>query len=168
MANVLTGIRMLCGILILTVPTFSGRFYCLYLLGGLTDAVDGTVARRTGQASAFGAEFDTAADILFAAGVLIKLFTDMDFPLWVLIWAGAVVLLKLANIVLGLKKYRRFITVHSKLNKACGACVFLLPLCLGSTLPEPVKTAALSAACVLTSAAAVCELVRVRTGKGIG
>lgn len=34
-ADLITGIRILCGILILFVPAFSGWFYVLYLLGGL-------------------------------------------------------------------------------------------------------------------------------------
>ena len=45
MANILTSIRILCGVLLLRFPAFSGAFCALYLLGGLTDALDGAGAR---------------------------------------------------------------------------------------------------------------------------
>ena len=49
MANILTGIRILCGLLILCFPAFSEWYYCFYLLGGFSDAIDGIVARKTGK-----------------------------------------------------------------------------------------------------------------------
>ena len=64
MANILTAIRIICALLILIFPAFSTWFYLFYLLGGITDAVDGTVARKSGNATAWGAKFDTIADIL--------------------------------------------------------------------------------------------------------
>ena len=82
MANVLTGIRILCGILILCFPAFSEWFYLFYLLGGFTDAVDGTVARKTGTVSDFGSKFDTVADFIFAVAVVIKISTALYCPVW--------------------------------------------------------------------------------------
>ncbi len=72
MANLITGARMLCALLLLCFPAFSPAFYALYLLGGLTDMIDGTVARMTGTACEAGARLDTAADLLFAAVCLIR------------------------------------------------------------------------------------------------
>ncbi len=73
MANLLTALRIVCGILILACPVFSVWYYALYLLAGLTDAIDGTVARKLGESSAFGARFDTFADIVFALAGLLRL-----------------------------------------------------------------------------------------------
>ena len=47
MANIITGSRILCSILLLFVPTFSPAFYMLYLIAGFTDMIDGTIARKT-------------------------------------------------------------------------------------------------------------------------
>ena len=49
MANILTAIRIVCGLLITVLPAFTGWFYCFYLFGGFTDAIDETVARRQGK-----------------------------------------------------------------------------------------------------------------------
>ncbi|MBR1973057.1 MAG: CDP-alcohol phosphatidyltransferase family protein, partial [Candidatus Methanomethylophilaceae archaeon] len=64
-ANVLTGCRILGSILLLIFPAFSLRFYVTYLLCGLSDMVDGTIARRTNSVSRFGSQLDTVADMVF-------------------------------------------------------------------------------------------------------
>jgi Phosphatidylserine synthase len=64
LANFITAIRIICGVVVLFFPAFSNWFYIIYLLGGFTDAIDGTVARKLGQTSVFGARLDTVADIV--------------------------------------------------------------------------------------------------------
>ena len=78
MANLITGIRVLASVGLLFCPALSPSFFALYLLAGLTDMIDGPVARKTHTATAFGAKLDTAADILFAAVCLVKLLPVMD------------------------------------------------------------------------------------------
>ena len=50
MANMVTGCRIVCSILLLFVPAFSRRFVLLYLACGFTDMIDGTIARKTNTA----------------------------------------------------------------------------------------------------------------------
>ena len=80
MANVLTGMRIICGLLILCFPAFSGWYYCFYLIGGFTDAIDGTIARKMGTASDFGSKFDTVADFIFAVAVVIRIMQALTVP----------------------------------------------------------------------------------------
>lgn len=81
MANILTTVRIICAPLILIFPAFSTQFYVFYLLGGITDAIDGTVARKLGKATAWGAKYDSAADILFALAALIRIINRFGgFP----------------------------------------------------------------------------------------
>ena len=47
MANALTFCRIICGLLLLGFPVFSPEFYGFYLLGGITDILDGAIARKT-------------------------------------------------------------------------------------------------------------------------
>ena len=74
MANILTNIRILCSIALLFCPVFSVVFYALYVIAGLTDIVDGWVARKTHTVSEFGAKLDTIADIVFVIASLVKLW----------------------------------------------------------------------------------------------
>ena len=63
MANVLTICRIVSSIALLIPGTFSPAFFALYAFAGVTDMVDGTVARRTGTESEFGAKLDSIADL---------------------------------------------------------------------------------------------------------
>ena len=164
MANILTGIRILCGLLLLLFPAFSKWYYVFYLLGGFTDTVDGAVARKRGEATDFGAKFDTAADFVFALAVIGKIAGSVHLPVWLLLWIGLIVLIKTASIAVGAIKYRRFVTVHSVLNKVCGAVVFVLPLLLGGTFAWQVKVAAIISACTLATVAAIREDCLIRSG----
>ena len=140
-------------------------FYAFYLSGGFTDAIDGTVARKLGSASDAGAKLDTAADIIFAVCVLIKLLNAVHLPAWLLVWIAVIALIKALNIVCGFIRYQRFTAVHSVLNKICGALVFLaVPVIgyLGSVKAMP----ALAATCAAATAAALWEGYCIAFGKG--
>lgn len=167
MANVLTGIRVLCGVMLLFFTAFSPPFFLLYLLGGLTDALDGTIARRQGKATDFGAKFDTAADMIFAAAVGVRMIGNIALPLWLLIWAGLIALLKAVNLSMGLIAYHRFISVHSPLNKICGAIVFSIPLLIGCDYTRQASDYVIAAACVIATAAAIQETMYVQKGVNI-
>jgi len=66
MANKITGFRVLISFALLFCPVFSPVFYVFYLIAGLSDMIDGTIARRTNTVSEFGARFDTAFDIFYS------------------------------------------------------------------------------------------------------
>ncbi len=117
MANIITGIRILCSIALLAVPPFSVPFCALYLTAGFSDMIDGTVARKTGKASEFGSKFDSIADFVFVAVCLIKLIPVLDIEEWLCVWIVLVAAIKAFNIIYGLKKYKRLGFVHSVLNK---------------------------------------------------
>lgn len=157
MANVLTGMRILCGFLILCFPAFSEWFYFFYLLGGFTDAVDGTIARKTGAASDFGSKFDTIADFLFAAAVAVKIIRALSVPLWLILWIGMIALIKIGCHLAGYIRHHEFKTVHSTLNKVCGGAVFIVPLFFGGNAAWQGKAAAVTAVCILTTIAAIAE-----------
>ena len=64
-ADMITLLRIAGTILLLFFPALSPAFFILYALTGLTDVLDGWIARRTKTASDFGARLDSVADLLF-------------------------------------------------------------------------------------------------------
>ena len=58
MANIITAIRIVCSIALLFFPGFSPAFYTLDIVAGISDILDGTVARKTGTISEFGSKLD--------------------------------------------------------------------------------------------------------------
>ena len=150
MANIITSSRILFSIALLFFPTFSPAFYALYLAAGITDMIDGTVARKTGKASEFGARLDSIADIVFVVVCLVKLIPDINIPTWFYVWIGIIALIRIINIVSGLIMQKRFILLHTIMNKVTGLLLFVLPL----TVPFlEIKYTALSVCAVATFAA---------------
>lgn len=126
MASVLTSVRVICAFLVLVFPVFSKWFYILYVTGGVTDVIDGVVARRLRKETNFGAKFDAVADFIFAVAVVAKTAGSMSFPAQLLIWISIIFVIKIANVVTGFVKYGSFIAIHSTMNKICGLIVFIL------------------------------------------
>lgn len=130
MANIITIIRILCSIAILFCPVFLVAFYSLYITAGLTDMIDGWVARKTNTVSEFGAKLDTVADFVFVVVCLVKLLPIMDIPTWLYVWIGIIAFIKIINIVSGYVVQKRFVAIHSVMNKVTGLLLFIFPLTL--------------------------------------
>ena len=60
-ADSITAARMALSLILLVPSLRSAGFLAVYTLAGLTDALDGWLARKTGTASAFGARLDSIA-----------------------------------------------------------------------------------------------------------
>ena len=128
MANLITCFRILASAALLFCQPLSPTFYVLYIAAGISDMIDGPVARRTNATAAFGEKLDTAADFLFMAVCLYKLLPVLDVPVWLWVWIAVIALITVVNVVCGCAVQRRFVTLHTTMNKAAGALLFLLPL----------------------------------------
>ena len=127
-ANIITGCRIIGSILLLFFPAFSLAFYIIYIICGFSDMIDGTIARKTNSNSELGAKIDTIADLAFVTVSLIKILPTINVPKWLWIWGVAIATIKIANIILGYACEKRFISLHTIMNKVTGFLLFLLPL----------------------------------------
>lgn len=161
MANTISLFRIAAGIVLLFCPVFSPAFYMFYIAAGLSDMLDGFVARKTDTVSKLGARLDTMADFVLVVVCLIKLLPVLRIPAWLYVWIGIIALIKVVNIISGFAVQKRFVAVHSVMNKATGALLFLLPL----TIPAvPLKYSAI-VVCAAATFSAVQEGHFIRTGK---
>ena len=126
-ANVLTVCRIAGSVLLIFLPVFSSAFYITYLLCGLSDMIDGAVARKTNSVSDLGAKMDTAADLVFVAVSFIKLLPTISMPWWLWIWGGTIAIIKIINIIWGYISKKQFIALHTMMNKITGLLLFLFP-----------------------------------------
>ena len=161
MANTITVIRIVCSVALLFFPAFSPAFYALYIVAGLSDMIDGAVARKTGKASEFGAKLDTVADFIMAAICLIKLIPILDIENWIFVWIGIIAAIKIINIISALVVQKKFVSVHSVMNKITGFLLFALPLTI--KLIDLRYSAAV--VCAEATFAAIQEGHYIRTGK---
>ena len=163
MANVITGLRILVSAVLVFCPVFSPIFYAMYLIAGLSDMADGIIARKTNSVSEFGSRFDSIADFVFVAVCLIKILPVMDIPIWLYVWTGVIFFVKIINIISGYAMHKRFIVLHTTMNKVTGVLLFILPLTLKIV---PLNYSGIPM-CSLATFAAVQEGHFIRTGKGI-
>ena len=160
-ANAVTGIRILGSILLVFVPIFSVLFYAVYLICGLSDMIDGMIARKTDSASSFGAKLDTVADFLFVAVSLAKLLPYMPIPGWLWLWIAVIALIKVVNMGLGFIQSKSLVSIHSTMNKVTGLLLFLFPLTLG--LIELKHSAVVI--CLIATVSAIQEGYFIATGR---
>ena len=127
-ANSITVSRMLFSLALLVLPSRSLPFAVLYLLCGVTDVMDGFVARKLHTESEKGAMLDSIADLIFAVVYAVKILPVLKIPLWIWIWTAIIAVTKITCIVIASKKAQRLEIEHSFGNKLTGLLLFLLPL----------------------------------------
>lgn len=152
--NMITLLRLAAALCLPLTQAFSAPFLLLYAFCGLSDALDGYLARRLHAVSRLGQVLDSIADLLFFGIALLMILTATAFPAWILWWVAGIAMVRAITMVFGAIKYRRFALLHTCANKAAGAALFLFPFFYpvlpGETLPVLV--------CTLGSLSAVEEL----------
>jgi len=162
-ANILTGCRILGSLLLLFFPVFSLGFYSTYLFCGLTDMIDGTIARKPNSVSEFGSKLDTVADFVFLMVSIFKLLPTIHIPRWLWTWSGVIAIIKIGNFVWGYISKKQFISLHTVLNKVTGLLLFLLPLTL--RFVEPIYSSAI--VCFMATLSAIHEVYQTMIGKDV-
>ena len=153
-ANVITGSRILFSLPLLFIPLSSVWFWALYLFCGFTDMIDGTIARKTGAVSKFGARLDTVSDFVFVLVCGVKILPLLHIPVWLWVWTLLIALAKILNIALVFIAKKKLISIHSVLNKITGFTLFLLTL----TLSFVDTTYSVATICALATVAVIQEV----------
>ncbi|MGM9681943.1 MAG: CDP-alcohol phosphatidyltransferase family protein [Eubacteriales bacterium] len=138
--NCITALRIVGTVALLFVVPFTLPFYILYTLTGLTDALDGAVARATHTASKWGARLDSVADLLFYTVMLVRILPTLLKLLPMSVWwiVGAALLIRLTSYTVAAVRYRQFASLHTYLNKATGLTVFLIPYVIRLPIAIPI------------------------------
>ena len=163
MANIITCFRISCSIILVFFPISSVQFFITYMFCGLTDVMDGIVARKTNTVSDFGAKLDTGADFIFVVVLLTKILSVIDVPVWLWIWVIAIAGIKIGNVIYGFIYMGRFMVAHTIMNKFTGILLFLLPL---TVFIVEMKYSAM-AVCSIATFSAIQEGYYIREGREI-
>lgn len=135
-ANAITMIRIIGTLLLVFTQPFSALFFIIYTISGISDVFDGYVARKTKTSSAFGAMLDSIADLVLYAVMVLKIFPALCDTLPVGIWYAVtvIVIIRIVSYFLVAIKYKRFASLHTKLNKVTGFAVFMIPYMIMSPM----------------------------------
>lgn len=127
-ADLITVSRMLFSLLMLGFPPSSRIFAALYLLCGITDVLDGFLARKLHTDSETGALLDSTADLLFALIYAVRILPRLHLPLWAWVWTALIAALKITVVLLRSRKAHSLFIEHTFANKLTGLLIFLLPV----------------------------------------
>ena len=158
--NIITLSRIPMAVALPFVQSSPAIFWTLYLLCGLSDILDGAVARLTGTVSRLGERLDTLADIVFVAVWMVLFIPAINVGRWLWIWTGVIALIKVVNVISGLAMKKGFVAKHTLANKATGILLFLLPMIV---LWEVIKVPYIILVSLLATFAAVQEGHLIRT-----
>ncbi len=127
--NMITCFRLIGSFAMFFTKSFSKVFFVLYILCGISDLLDGTIARMTNTTSELGTKLDSAADLLFYSVMAVKTFPALweHLPLgvWIIVLCTVIVRLFSYSFVAITKK--KFASLHTYLNKITGFMVFIIP-----------------------------------------
>ena len=156
--NAITILRFFGAACLLLCNPAGAAFWVIYGLCGISDMLDGYLARKLHAESKAGAVLDSVADICFVACCAIRLIPVVQIPTWLWIWAGVIVTIKLVNQVSALLVCKRVCFPHTKENKLTGLLLFLsVPTVFWSIVP-------IAFVAVVATFAAVQEGHFIRTG----
>ena len=127
-ANCITVSRILFSLSLFLLSPSSVPFEVLYVLCGVSDVLDGFVARKLHTESENGAKLDSIADLFFAVVYSVKILPLLNLPLWIWIWTAIIGAVKITSILIASTKAHRLLIEHSFGNKLTGLLLYLLPL----------------------------------------
>ena len=147
--NVISVLRIAGAISLLFCDVTGWPFWVLYALCGISDMVDGWLARKLQAETKAGAVLDSLSDIVFVACCAIRRLPVLEIPSWLWIWAGVIALIKIVNQVSALVVCKRFCFPHTLANKLTGLLLFLVvPTIFWTLIPVSIVTAVASFASI--------------------
>ena len=140
--NTFTALRIAGSIGLLFCKVAGWQFWTLYVFCGISDMIDGWLARKLKAESKAGSILDSIADLLFVACCAIQLLPTMSIPPWLWIWAGIIVIIKIVNQIIALTRIKQLCLPHTIANKLTGFLLFLaVPTIRWSIIPVTIVTA---------------------------
>ncbi len=122
--NFITAFRFLGAFGLLFSDVGSAAFGVIYFACGLSDIVDGFLARKLHCESKTGALLDSLADLAFVVGCCIKLIPVLALPYWLWLWGAVIVVIKVINQISAIVMYKKCLFPHTIANKATGLLLF--------------------------------------------
>lgn len=127
-ANCISISRIVMSIILAIPKTFSIPFCIIYIYCGISDMLDGFIARRTKSTSKVGSILDSIADIVFVIIAMIKILPVLNLSNAIIIWASIIALIKIMNIIFSYICYKKVVLPHTFANKITGLVLFVTPL----------------------------------------
>lgn len=122
--NIISGIRILLSLTLLFFHSGLG-FWIIYFICGISDMLDGFLARKFQVTSKQGEVLDTIADMTFLAIVGKIVLPSTVLPIWIWSMIMLIGLIRVCAMAIGYYKFHTFTSIHTYGNKLTGFALFL-------------------------------------------
>lgn len=153
--NCITFSRIIFSIVLIFTAPLSVYFFVIYIICGLSDIVDGFVARKAGVTSSFGERLDTVADMAMIGVLLFKLYPVINPGIEIIFWIIAIAIIRLVSMLTARIRFKTFASLHTYGNKITGIILFIFPI----MLPYAPATVLMHIICVAASLSAIEEWI---------
>ncbi len=128
--NILTLSRIIFSILMAMNYNNKIILVILFLYCGLSDILDGYLARRYNVDSDNGAKMDTIADLVFFCVIMyiLLIMVPIEILSKFIVYIVITFILKVIAIIIAWYKYKEFVILHTILNKITGILIFISTL----------------------------------------
>lgn len=126
--DIITAIRIVLSFMLLFFEPLSTDFLLIYIFAGVSDMLDGFLARKIKNTNKFGATLDSIADAVFAFVLLFIFIPYFQWETWIICWVVLITLLRLVSLLIGFLRFRQFAFLHTYANKLTGLALFGFPL----------------------------------------
>lgn len=127
--NALTIIRIVCCIPLIFLPPFGIHCIVFYIIAGVTDMIDGPLARRIKDAkSELGAVLDSIADMLLVIIAIVFMMPAMDIFSWLFPAYIIGLTFKIGSGFVGYFRHKEMVLLHTYSNKALALFLFIIPI----------------------------------------
>jgi CDP-diacylglycerol---glycerol-3-phosphate 3-phosphatidyltransferase len=107
MPNCLSFSRIIFSLLLIFVQPLSSAFYAIYILCGLSDIMDGFIARRSRKTSRLGEMLDSMADMVMTGVLFVVLYPMVSAEAKIVVyWIITIGLIRLVSLVVALKNIK--------------------------------------------------------------
>lgn len=159
--NLISFSRILISLTLLIIEPFSVLFFIVYLLCGISDILDGYIARKFNLVSRNGQILDSIADFVCIV-IFLYIFLKLNIcPRWGMYWIVGIAVCRLLALSIIFIRFNQFAFLHTYANKLTGLLLFCFPivyLLFGITISMVLL-------CLIASTSALEELIISITSK---
>lgn len=132
LANCISFARIVLALVLLLVKPLSITFILIYLACGISDVLDGYIARKTDTVSVLGSKLDSVADLIMVSVVIVLLYPLVKsvMQIEIVVWVVVIGIIRSLSILVVLVKFKTFEILHTYGNKITGLLLFVFPFSL--------------------------------------
>lgn len=140
--NIITSIRIIGAITIIFIEPFSLAFFLVYGICGVTDVLDGFIARHFHLESKIGSILDSVSDLIFLGVMGFKILPTLIklLPVWNWVMIFIPIGFQFIGYIICAIKFKKFSAVHTYANKVMSAAIFFYPFTFIGFIPAIYET----------------------------